>query len=246
MKLNLFQSAAVALTFATVSLTANATANTFNTIYGTNFGTGSTYSTTFLGDVDATFKANAGSASANFGYKPAQGGYQGVGVTTGSDKTKGEIDIGESITGSFSKGIYITDISIGLLFDGPEYGDVNEKAQITASYLDGTKQSFTFTATGSTTAIWTGSGSYSNLSPATYGLGGAWSISNPFGSNRITGLSFASLKGQCGTSGGSCNNQSDFTLISLSAVPEPSTNAMMLAGLLGVGFMVRRKKQASL
>lgn len=34
------------------------------------------------------------------------------------------------------------------------------------------------------------------------------------------------------------------SIISISAVPKPSTNAMMLVGLLGVGFMVRRKKLA--
>ncbi len=245
MKLNLLQSAAVALTFAAVSMTASATANTFNTIYGTNFGSGSTYSTTFLGDVSATFNANSGSKTANFGYKPAQGGYQGVGVTTGTDKTHGEIDIGESITGSFSSGIYITDISIGLLFNGPEYGDVNEKAKFSASFLDGTTHSFTFTAIGDTIGLLEGSsGTWTNLSPAINTLGGAWSISNPFGNNRVSGLTFTALKGACGI--GACNNQSDFTLLSVSAVPEPSTNAMMLAGLLGMGFIVRRKKQAAL
>ena len=228
------------------SLAANATANTFNTIYGTNFGTNSSYSTTFLGDINTTFSAKVGAADGKFSFKAAQGGYQGVGVSpkTGSERTPGEIDIGESINASFSKGIFITNFTLGLLFDGPEYGDVNEKAQITATYLDNSVHSFTFTATGKTTGIWTGEGSYANLSKAVEGYGGVWSLSNPFGDVRVKGLSFTALPGSCGTAGGSCTNQSDFTLISVSAVPEPETYAMMLIGLLGVGFMSRRNKQA--
>ena len=227
------------------SLAANATANTFNTLYGTNFGTGSSYSTTFLGDINTTFSAKVGDANGKFSFKAAQGGYQGVGVSpkTGSERTPGEIDIGESVNATFSKGIFITNFKLGLLFDGPEYGDVNEVAQISATY-DGAEHIFTFTATGKNTGIWTGSGSFVNLSKAEDGKGGVWSLSNPFGNVRVTALSFTALHGACGTAGGSCSNQSDFTLISVSAVPEPETYAMMLLGLLGVGFMTRRNKQA--
>jgi uncharacterized membrane protein len=88
------------------SLIANATANTFNTIYGTNFGAGSSYSTTFLGDINTTFSAKVGDADGNFSTKAPQGGYQGVGVSpkTGSEGTSREIDIGESINASFLNG----------------------------------------------------------------------------------------------------------------------------------------------
>ena len=228
------------------SLAANATANTFNTIYGTNFGTGSSYSTTFLGDINTTFSAKVGAADGKFSTKAAQGGYQGVGVSPkhGSERTPGEIDIGESVNASFSKGIFITNFKLGLLFDGPEYGDVNEQAEITATYLDNSVRSFVFTATSKNTGIWTGSGSFVNLSKAEEGKGGVWSLSNPFGNVRVKALSFTALPGVCGTAGGSCSNQSDFTLISVSAVPEPETYAMMLLGLLGLGFMTRRNKQA--
>jgi hypothetical protein len=132
---------------------------------------------------------------------------------------------------------------LGLLFDGPEYGDVNEKAQITATYLDGTKHSITFTATGKDSGVLTGAGSFESLSEAKDGKGGVWGINNPFGNIRVTSLTFTALSGVCGTTGGACSNQSDYTLISVSAVPEPETYAMMLLGLLGIGFISRRNKQ---
>lgn len=226
------------------SLAANATANTFNTIYGTNFGGSNTYTATFLGDIDATFTAKVGNADGKFTYKNAQDGYQGVGVSpkTGSDKTYGEIDIGESINASFSSAITIRNFTLGLLFDGPEYNDVNEKAQITATFLDNSVHTYSFTSTGTNTGLWTGSGSFVNLSVATNGMGAVWSFSNPFGDALVKSLSFTAVQGVCGSAGGACTNQSDYTLISVSAVPEPETYAMFLAGLGLMGFVARRRK----
>lgn len=254
MKKNQFLQIVLAASFATLSLASNANTNivtathnndnTFNTIYGNNFGNGHTYETTFLGDIDATFTANNTTGDAIFNYKPAQGGYQGVGVSPEFSKgrTRGEIDIGESIGATFSSGIFIKNFTLGLVFDGPEYQDVNEKAQISATFADNSVHTYVFTATGPTSGNWTGSGSFTNLSPATLGQGAVWSFTNPFGNDRVKALSFTALTGACGI--GACTNQSDYTLVSVSAVPEPDTYAMMLVGLLGIGFMARRKHQA--
>ena len=204
-----------------------------NSIFGSDFKDGKSTQTfkNFIPDTDATFTAVGGTFK-----KKTQDGYTGVGI---SGKGSDEINIGERIDVSFTKNILITNITLGLLFDGPEYGDVNETAKITATFLDGTKSDFFLTATGLKTATWTGPGTVSNISEASYGEGALWAIANPFGDKRVSGLSFTAVTGLCGK--GACNNQSDYVLHCISAVPEPSTYAMMMAGIAAVGFSARRK-----
>lgn len=261
-----FKQITLAIALAASSIAANATiadkappaVDNFHNIYGKNFVAGtSTYKTTFLGNIDATFSAKATNSSnkivdGKFSKTGDQSiyAYDGVGVSpkTGSDKTVGEIDVGEYINAKFTMagskgtqdaGIFIKSFTLGLLFDGPEYNDHNEVAQVTASLFGGGTLTYTFTATGTQTGIWSGAtGSFANLSPAIDGRGGIWRIDNPFGNVRISGLSFTSINTE------KCVNGSDYTLISISAVPEPETYAMMLAGLAGIGFVARRKKQA--
>jgi hypothetical protein len=231
---------------ATLALAAQAsTPNTNTTIYGDNFGTGSSYTTTFLNGVTAKFEAKVGDDAAKFSFKPGQGGFQGVGVSPkrGSERTPGEIDIGESITGSFSAGVKITSFTLGLLFDGPEYNDVNEVAKVKAFY-EGAWHSFTLKATGTTMALWSGAGAtITNLSAASGGLGGVWNVANPFGNKLVSKLVFTAVEGNAAHGCRSCTNQSDYTLISVSAVPEPETYALLLAGLGVVGMAARRRKQ---
>lgn len=212
-----------------------ATAHAGNTIYGTAFGSGNSYGTTFADGVNATFT----SAPGNFQLK-SQAGVTGVGVT---GKTAGEIDIGESIIGTFSQGVQLASIRLGLLFDGPEYSDVNEVAKITAYWVGGS-QSFTLTATGTHSALWTGSGSVLSIGSGSVNGGtGAWDILNPFGNQKITKIAFSALTGVAASTCKTCNNQSDYTLVSVTAVPEPETYALMLAGLGLVGAIARRRNQ---
>ena len=69
------------------------------------------------------------SASGSFIQK-SQGGISGLGVTGG--RTADVLDVGETITMSWATGLKVTSFSVGLLFNGPEYGDWAEIAQVTA------------------------------------------------------------------------------------------------------------------
>lgn len=221
-------------------------ANTYDTIYGVNFGSSDSYSTTFLGGITADFNAFKNSSSANFSFKSAQDGFQGVGVSpkSGGERTSGEIDIGETIKGSFSTAVHIKNFSVGLLFNGPEYGDKKEKAIVSVVYADNTSASFSLIATGDHQATWSVAGTTVDmLSPALQSKGGAWSVVNPFGNKLVKQVSFGAAPGldSCNT----CTNESDYTFMSITAaVPEPETYAMLLAGLAAMGAMVRRKKKA--
>lgn len=211
-----------------------------DTVYGTEFGNGDSSYTTNILDTSVTFYAKTGESKkhlkdAVFSFKPAQDGYQGVGVSPkrGNDVTVGEIDKHEWIVANFDQSLVISNLTLGLLFNGPEYGDNKEQASISVTYFDNTTQTFKLIATSDTTASWSGLfGTVTNLSPAIQNLGGVWSLDNPFGDTAIKSFSLTSLK-----------DKSDFTLYSVTAVPEPESYAMLTLGLGLLGFATRRKSR---
>ncbi len=213
-----------------------------NVVLGSTFASGAATQATILGNFSA-----AGGTGA-FQLKTTPQGVVGVGVGGG---TAGEIDIGETITGVFNDSYLIKQFTLGLLFDGPEWKDVQEKAQVSVKY----EGSATFTdyvltavrSVGGTVATWTGLGSVTNISAASQSTGGVWSVLNPFGTAKIDAIKFTSLLGVSASEmcdGALCTNQSDYTLVSVTAVPEVETYAMMLAGLGLMGTIARRRNKA--
>ena len=187
--------------------------------------------------IDATFTATGGS----FDYKTIAG-YTGVGV---SGKTTGEIDIGESIVGVFTGAVYVPYISLAFLFDGPEFGEVQEKASISVVLKSGETVAYTLTALFQADYEWTGASKIvENMSLPTRTKAGVWEIEDPFDGMEVTQITFTALRGECGR--GVCDNQSDFAFESLgiqqlAEIPEPGTMALLLSGVAMLGAVARRR-----
>ena len=143
------------------------------------------------------------SGSAALGTKTVNG-ITAVGVTGGASGN--EIDIGESMTATFSAGLHVGNVHLAYLFDGPEYNDVNEVARLTATLFGGGTLSSTLTAIGATTAITTmGSASIVAGQDANSVGAALWSWDNPFGNALVTSIKFEALAGLPAPGCGVCN-----------------------------------------
>jgi ABC-type amino acid transport substrate-binding protein len=170
-------------------------------------------------------------------------GWGGLGVSGGPSGS--EIDIGQSIAMDFAARV-IADFSVALLYNGPEFGDYREIAQMLAYNGQVLIGSFTLEVDSDNTvpgASWSGPGVVSNLSTPTTATGGAWRVSgHPFGEGAVTRLVFGALaSGDCQSQ---CNNQSDYVLSAVHAVPEPATGALVALGLGAAAFAPRRRSRA--
>jgi len=204
---------------------------------------GATYAS-LVGTNAATVDGVSFSASGgNFATKFVNG-WGGLGVSGGASGN--EIDVGQSITMSFAAQV-ISDFSVALLYNGPEFGDYREMAKVAVYNGDSLLGTYALTAGvdgSSPGAAWTGFGSVSNLSAPTSGGGAAWLVSgNPFGNLEATKLVFTAMTSNLCQSAGSCNNQSDYVISTVHAVPEPETYALFAAGLGAIVFVVRRRRR---
>lgn len=181
-------------------------------------------------------------------------GFSGLGI---AGLTAGEIDVGETARVSWTDDVPVTDFSVALLYNGPEFNDWAEIAKVTA-YRGGVQVAYaTLSVDGTggpgneTNAAWSFAGGVvTNLSAATQAIslvspllgGGAWRVTNPFGNMAIDRLDFTAKASIICPPGQTCTNQSDYVLSSVGVVPEPQTYALLLAGLGAIGFMAKRRR----
>lgn len=179
-----------------------------------------------------SFSADGGSVTSAI----KDAGFRIIGVSGGVAVE--EIDLSQALYINFNSPQFITSITLGLLFNGPEYFDTEEIAVVEA---DGSAQEI-ITITGEDTASVVGTGSAAIVPPFStlLGGGGVFKLTNPFAGIAVTTLKLFPLDN------GNLINNSDFGLVAFETVPQYVPDASSTLALLGLGLvglaMVRRRK----
>ena len=165
-------------------------------------------------------------------------GYDVVGILGGYEG--GEVDLAkEAMVFEFTTPSVIANLDLGLLFKAGEEDDLyNEIAKVIV-YTSQGEIAYTLTVIDATTAAWSGPGTVTNVSPATYGNAAVWSISNPFGDAAVNGFALVGEGPDAPTD--YRNNDYGFVGLNGRAVPEPGTLMLMGFGLLGLGAAGRKR-----
>lgn len=156
-----------------------------------------------------------------------------VGVAGGGSGD--EISMGQSVTVAFNAPTQLASLTLGLLFNGPEYRDHNE---IAASIIN-SGATYELRLVGENAAKWYQNGIYlkdvAGVGTVNGGIG-TFTINNPFGGTFVSTMKLTPF------SSNPTGNESDFGLRGFKTIPDGGTTAAMLgAALLVMGVSCRKR-----